>query len=552
MSLVDLDHVEPIPQLTPLLSVRRKLPDHLLGRVYLFVAILLAEYAAIVSVPHPWCSLHQAVAGAIVFLGVFLFVAAPSLQSDRTPIELRLPMLALYGVSLGVIALAHGVLLLTSWSRTPFIILWFAAIPFSALALLCALIPIRVLPSLLRRTRLAWIYASVAAALAVSLAEVVSNMWDAPQSWGSLFLQRTTFVLVGRVLQLFYPTVHTDPSTYTIFLPYFNVTVEAYCSGIEGLSLTLLFTLGWLWYARRQLRFPRALLLVPSAMSVIWMLNILRIVGLLAIGNAGYQQVAEHGFHSEAGWIAFNLVALGFLAVANSSPWLAREGFDGNEHRSASLSANVARNVASIYLLPFLAILGAGLVSKATSSGFEWAYPLRFIAAAAVLWHYRAEYRRIDWSFGWAGPVVGTLVFVMWLGLSRWASGIAINDIGRSLAVMPALERAGWLIVRVAAAVITVPVAEELAFRGFLLRRVSSADVESVSYRTVTALAILISSVAFGVMHGKLWFAGVIAGIGYSLLAKWKGRLGEAVAAHMTTNLLLAVWVIARGDWGLW
>jgi hypothetical protein len=31
-----------------------------------------------------------------------------------------------------------------------------------------------------------------------------------------------------------------------------------------------------------------------------------------------------------------------------------------------------------------------------------------------------------------------------------------------------------------------------------------------------------------------------------------RGRIGEAVAAHAVTNALLAVWVIARGQWGLW
>jgi CAAX prenyl protease-like protein len=117
---------------------------------------------------------------------------------------------------------------------------------------------------------------------------------------------------------------------------------------------------------------------------------------------------------------------------------------------------------------------------------------------------------------------------------------------------MPAMERIGWLAIRVAAAVVTVPIAEELAFRGFLLRRISSADVESLAYRAVTPLAILLSSAAFGLMHGKLWLEGIVAGVAYALLVKQTGRLGEAVAAHSTTNLLLAIWVPARGDWGLW
>ena len=72
----------------------------------------------------------------------------------------------------------------------------------------------------------------------------------------------------------------------------------------------------------------------------------------------------------------------------------------------------------------------------------------------------------------------------------------------------------------VAAAVLTVPLAEELAFRGFLLRSIVSADVETVAYRSVTPLAILLSSVAFGLMHGRLWLAGIVAGAAYAFIAK--------------------------------
>ena len=42
-----------------------------------------------------------------------------------------------------------------------------------------------------------------------------------------------------------------------------------------------------------------------------------------------------------------------------------------------------------------------------------------------------------------------------------------------------------------------------------------------------------------------------MAGAAYGALAIRKG-LGAAVTAHVTTNLALAVYVIARGEWALW
>jgi CAAX prenyl protease-like protein len=79
-----------------------------------------------------------------------------------------------------------------------------------------------------------------------------------------------------------------------------------------------------------------------------------------------------------------------------------------------------------------------------------------------------------------------------------------------------------------------------------------SADIESVAYRSATPLAILLSSAVFGLLHGSLWLAGIVAGAAYAFAVKRTNRLGEAVAAHATTNLLLAIWVLTRGDWGLW
>ena len=64
----------------------------------------------------------------------------------------------------------------------------------------------------------------------------------------------------------------------------------------------------------------------------------------------------------------------------------------------------------------------------------------------------------------------------------------------------------------VLAATVTVPIAEELAFRGFLLRRFISPDFEAISFQTFSWFALLASSVIFGLLHGQRWIAGTLAG----------------------------------------
>ena len=90
-----------------------------------------------------------------------------------------------------------------------------------------------------------------------------------------------------------------------------------------------------------------------------------------------------------------------------------------------------------------------------------------------------------------------------------------------------------WVTIRVLAAVITVPLAEELAFRGFLMRRLTSTDFESVSFRRVPWFALLASATAFGLLHGGNWIAGCVAGILFGLLVVRRGIIGSCVA-HAT------------------
>jgi CAAX prenyl protease-like protein len=143
-------------------------------------------------------------------------------------------------------------------------------------------------------------------------------------------------------------------------------------------------------------------------------------------------------------------------------------------------------------------------------------------------------------------------VFGIWLGLDLMAGANQASSIAGGLASLPSPARVAWLVFRTAAAVITVPIAEELAFRGFLIRRLSSADFESLSPRHYTYVAILVSSVAFGLLHGDRWLAGTLAGLIYAVAFLRRGRIGDAVVAHATTNALLAAWVLVGSKWYLW
>ena len=70
---------------------------------------------------------------------------------------------------------------------------------------------------------------------------------------------------------------------------------DSACSGYEGIGLILAFTAGWLWFFRREWRFPRALLLIPLGIAAIWVFNAVRVAGLVLIGVAGAPGIALQG-----------------------------------------------------------------------------------------------------------------------------------------------------------------------------------------------------------------------------------------------------------------
>lgn len=409
-----------------------------------------------------------------------------------------------------------------------------AAIAFAGLAV----IPLALWIQMVRGTGYLWLYTSTAVVAACVAGNEGRTLWRP--------MGRLTFRLVEGLLGLVASGVTADRARMIIGTGSFRVEIADQCSGFEGAGLMLAFGVVWLCLFRKECRFPQALLLIPAGVAVMYLLNAVRIAALILIGSAGAREIALGGFHSQAGWIAFNVVALGFSVAARRMPY-----FSLNLPR-ADPQDRATDNPTAAYLVPFLMILGAGMISGALSGRFEWLYPLRFFAAAGALWVFRAKYSNLDWKVGWFGPAIGAGVFLIWIGLDRLTGGQTANAMPDVLAASSPAARVTWISFRVLAAAVTVPIAEELAFRGFLLRRLISADFESVPFSRFTWFSLLASSALFGALHGGHWFAGILAGLLYAFTMIRCGRIGEAVAAHATTNALLAVYVLAFSQWSLW
>jgi exosortase E/protease (VPEID-CTERM system) len=412
--------------------------------------------------------------------------------------------------------------------------LWLILATAAAVALLAALGPWALWTQAARALGDAWWYAAITAAGAALVLGWSQRLWTG--------MARLTFEAVYHLLGWLVP-LEIDPANLVIDTGHFAVVIAPVCSGLEGMGLMLAFCTVLLLSFRREFIFPRALLLVPAGLLLSFALNIARIAALVLIGNAGYAGVAVYGFHSQAGWIAFNAAAVAIALVSLRSKWFSRAAFE-RTHASA------AENPTAVYLLPYLAVLLAGMVSRAASGGFEAFDWLRLVAAAAALGYSWPRLRGVDWQFSWRGVLAGVATFVLWIitvPLLLRAAGMP-----DALAALTPVARTSWIIGHILVNVGVVPVVEELAFRGYLLRRIRAVDFESTSPRVAGGVGLIVSSVAFGLCQGASWPMGMVAGLVFGLVYMRTERLGEAAAAHVTTNALIAVAVLAGSQWQLW
>lgn len=525
------------------------------SRLLWVAAALGGEELIFGALPRPWFTVHRLAENAIVFLGALLFFGWRRLRAmEGTGGRLNLAALAAHLASLAVAgATNYWLLRATAGSGSERVAesLWFGSLALLPLTALAAALPARTLTRIPAQLGSAWAYAAFCALPMLFKRTVFALLWSTPGSPGMVVargMRGATLETAAAALRLFYSGVVANRAEFTLSTPKFSALIKAGCAGVEGVALMAVTATAWMIWQRRELRLGRAIVVALLSLCMMWTLNIVRIVALFAIGIAGYPDIAVTGFHSEAGWIAFTTVAMGFAAVCSRWRWLRQAG---DEPRSAE-GMLATSNRTAVYLVPFLAVVAASLVTQAGSSGFEWLYPLRLVAALAVLWVYRREYSSVNWRFGWMGFAAGAAVFVAWIALSGPGSTGGSEVMAAGLARLTAAQRVGWIAARVAAAAITVPIVEELAFRGFLARRLVAEDFEQVEMRNLSWTAVLVSSAVFGLMHGRMWLAGMLAGAAFALVAKLRNRLGEAVAAHATANLLLAAWVLTRGDYRLW
>jgi uncharacterized protein len=235
------------------------------------------------------------------------------------------------------------------------------------------------------------------------------------------------------------------------------------------------------------------------------------------------------------------------------------------------------------FLLPFVVYMIVGTFEPAPphSTGIEvenWFglrydhYPIIYTVKIAftigAMLYVLPGYRQFPFRISPLAIGVGIVGVVLWIGLCQLGLerkllaplgletflGLgerpAYNPLER-LAATPAWAYT-FLVIRFVGLALVVPIIEEFFLRGFVMRIVVSEKWWEVPFGYVTPVAAVVGTLVPMLMHP----AELLAALVWFSLVTWlmvrTKNIWDCVAAHATTNLLLGIYVVTRGQWQLW
>jgi CAAX prenyl protease-like protein len=155
---------------------------------------------------------------------------------------------------------------------------------------------------------------------------------------------------------------------------------------------------------------------------------------------------------------------------------------------------------------------------------------------------------------------LGIAVCVLWVGpdivFPGYHQGALFSNsvLGHPATTATAAQKSDvmWIVFRVLVSVITVPILEELFWRGWLMRWLINPNFEKVPLGTYSAQAFWVVAVLFASEHGSFWDVGLLTGIIYNWWMIRTKNLWDCILMHAVTNGCLAWYVLHYDKWMYW
>ncbi len=206
------------------------------------------------------------------------------------------------------------------------------------------------------------------------------------------------------------------------------------------------------------------------------------------------------------------------------------------------------------YLAPFVVfMLLTELQRFADARSIFFLYALKtFLTAALLFWGFRGRPEEIPGSWDFRAAALGILVLILWLIPALFWAPAETPSFNPEVFATPAAKAAAILI-RIAGAVLVVPLMEELVWRSFLMRYLIQNDFLKIPLGTFKPFAFWMTVGAFTLVHRSWeWPAAVLTGVLYGGYLVKTRNLKGCVLAHAVTNLGLGLYTVVTRQWFFW
>ncbi len=184
-------------------------------------------------------------------------------------------------------------------------------------------------------------------------------------------------------------------------------------------------------------------------------------------------------------------------------------------------------------------------------------YPIKAIVVGLTLTLLARHYNEIKlsdlkhWRHTLLSLSSGLIIFVLWINMDGIFTTQG-NPNGFDPRVIKDNQlRVAMIIVRLAGAVVIVPIMEEIFWRSFLLRYIINQQFTKVAIGRFTWFSFLATTLLFGLEH-HLIVAGMMAGALFNLLLYRTRSIAQCILSHAVANLALGLYVLQTGQWQFW
>jgi CAAX prenyl protease-like protein len=212
------------------------------------------------------------------------------------------------------------------------------------------------------------------------------------------------------------------------------------------------------------------------------------------------------------------------------------------------------------YVAPFAVVILFIAITPYVPLAAFWLWPVQVLVGLLVCFLSWPEELSMRPAFALTSLAIGLAVFAIWVApdvlVPGYRGGILFSNgiVGQPHSSLPLeAQRSFWVLAwRMARATVVVPIAEELFWRGWMMRWLINPNFQNVRLGTYAPLAFSLTALLFASEHGPYWDVGLITGIIYNWWMVRSRNVADCILMHAATNFVLSVYVLETGNWQYW